>query len=31
MCGTFAAVEAGFPDGADEEERLQALTKVLGR
>ena len=29
MCETFAAVEAGLPDDADEVERLQALTMAL--
>jgi len=31
MCETFAAVEAGLPDDADEEERLQTLTMALGQ
>jgi len=31
MCTTFAAVEAGLPDDADEEERLEALTMALGQ
>lgn len=31
MCAAFAAVEAGLPDEADEEERLEALTLLLGQ
>lgn len=31
LCGAFAAVEAGLPDDADEEERLDALTLMLGQ
>lgn len=31
LCGAFAAVEAGLPDEADEEERLEALTLMLGQ
>ena len=31
MCGAFAAVDAGLPDDADEEERLDALTTLLGQ
>ena len=31
LCGAFAAVEASLPDDADEEERLEALTLLLGQ
>ncbi len=31
LCGAFAAAEAGLPDDADEEERLEALTLLLGQ
>ena len=31
MCAAFAAVDAGLPDDADEQERLEALTLLLGQ
>ena len=31
MCVAFGAVDAGLPDDADEEERLEALTLLLGQ
>jgi len=31
LCEAFAAVEAGLPDDADEEERLEALTLLLSQ
>lgn len=31
LCGAFGAVEAGLPDDADEDERLEALTLLLGQ
>jgi hypothetical protein len=31
LCGAFGVVEAGLPDDADEQERLEALTLLLGQ
>ena len=31
LCGAFAALEAGLRDDADEQERLEALTLMLGK
>ena len=31
LCGAFGAVETGLPDDADEQERLEALSLMLGQ